>query len=72
MMTNHFVHELQFGDVYVTPLLIVIIIAFFATLFSVIILNKTRLSKWVFMPQYVFIAIMTFYTLLIDKYFIRF
>ena len=71
-MSNPFVHELQFGDVYVTPLLVVGIIAFFATVFTVVILNKTKLSKWVFMPQYVFLAIMTLYVLLIDKYFIRF
>jgi hypothetical protein len=65
-------HELQFGDVYVTPILIVLFLAFFLTLFSVIFLNKTRLAKWFYMPQYVFLSMMILYSLFIDKFFIRF
>ena len=70
--TNPYPHELQFGDVYLTPIMIVLVVAFFATLFSVIILNKLRLAKYILYPQYVFLAIMVFYTILIDTYWIHF
>jgi len=65
-------HELQLGAVYITPILAVLFLAFFLTLFSVVFLNKTRLAKLFYAPSYVFLSIMVLYTLLIDKFFIRF
>jgi len=71
-MSNLYPHELQFGAVYVTPVLVVVILAFFATLLSAVVLNKTSLAKWFFAPQYVFLAMMVLYIVLIDRFFIRF
>jgi hypothetical protein len=71
-MTNLYPHELQFGDVYVTPVLVVLSLAFVASLIMAFVLNKTKLAKWFVLPQYVFLAIMVLYVVLIDKYFIRF
>jgi hypothetical protein len=71
-MTNLYPHELQFGDVYVTPVLVVLSLAFVASLITAFVLNKTKLAKWFVLPQYVFLAIMVLYVVLIDKYFIRF
>lgn len=71
-VNNLYPHELQFGSVYVTPVLVVVVLAFFATLLSVVVLNKTKLAKWFFAPQYVFLAIMVLYMTLIDTFYIRF
>jgi hypothetical protein len=71
-MNNLYPHELAIGDVYFTPLLAVFALSFTATLITTIILNKLKLSRYFFLPEYVFMAIMVLYTLLIDKYFIRF
>jgi len=65
-------HELQFGDVYLSPILIVLFLAFFLALFSAVILNKTRLAKFFYIPEYVFLSIMVLWALFIDKFFIRF
>jgi len=71
-MTNQYPHELSIGDVYYTPLILVVILAFFATVITVTILNKFKLARYFYAPAYVFIAIMTLYILLIDKFLIKF
>ena len=71
-MNNIYPHELQLGDIYVTPVLVVILLAFFATLASALIMNKLKLAKWFYVPQYIFLAIMVLYIVLIDRFFIRF
>jgi len=71
-MNELYPHELQFGAVYVTPVIVVLALSFFATLITAVILNKTKLAKFFYLPSYVFLAIMIIYTVLIDKYFIRF
>jgi hypothetical protein len=65
-------HELQFGAVYITPVIVVLALAFFLTLITTLVLNKTKLAKYFFFPSYVFLAIMVIYVVLIDRYFIRF
>jgi hypothetical protein len=65
-------HEISLGDVYVSPMLLVIILAFLASGISVIIFNKLKLSRYVYAPSYVFIAIMLLYMILIDHYWIKF
>jgi len=71
-MTNIYPHELQFGDVYVSPVLIVVIVAFFASVATAVVLNKTGLARFFYAPHYVFLAIMVLYVVLIDRYFICF
>lgn len=65
-------HELQIGDIYYSPLLLVMIIAIIATWITVAILNKTRLSRLIAFPSITFIAISVFYVVAIDSFFLRF
>jgi len=65
-------HELQLGDIYYSPLLLVMIIAIIATWITVAILNKTRLSRLIAFPSITFIAISVFYVVAIDSFFLRF
>ena len=65
-------HELPWGDVYFSPFLLVLILAVTVTWITVIILNKTRLSRFIAFPSLTFIAIMVFYVVAIDSFYIQF
>ena len=71
-MTNQFPHELSIGDVYYSPLLLVIFLSFLAALITVMVLNKLKLTRYFYAPSYVFIAIMALYMVLIDTFWIKF
>ena len=71
-MNNPFPHELSAGDVYFSPVLLVIVLAFIAASVTVLILNKLKLSRFVAAPTYVFIALVVLYMVLIDAYWIKF
>ncbi|MBA1421604.1 MAG: DUF1656 domain-containing protein [Epsilonproteobacteria bacterium] len=71
-MSNPFPHELSAGDVYFSPMLLVIVLAFFAAGITVLILNKIKLSRYIFASPYVFVAIMVLYMVLIDAFWIKF
>ena len=71
-MTNPYPHELSIGDVYYSPLLLVAFIAFIAALVTVMLLNKLKLTRYLYAPSYVFIAIMALYIVLIDTFWIKF
>lgn len=71
-MTNPYPHELSLGDVYFSPLLLVIVLSFLAAGITVIVLNKLKLSRFILAPSYVFIAILSLYIVLIDTFWIRF
>ncbi|MDQ7047247.1 MAG: DUF1656 domain-containing protein [Sulfurovum sp.] len=71
-MTNPYPHELSIGDVYFSPMLLVVILAFLAAAVTVLVCNKLKLSRFVVAPSYVFIAIMTLYVVLIDTFWIKF
>ena len=72
MMTNPFPHELSIGDVYYSPLILVALLSFLAALITVIVLNKLKLTRYIYAPSYVFIAIMALYAVLIDTFWIKF
>ncbi len=65
-------YELAWGDVYFSPLLLVLILALIATWITVIALNKTRLSRFIAFPSLTFIAIMIWYVVAIDRFYIPF
>ncbi len=65
-------HELAIGDVYFSPLLLVVIYAVIATWVTVVILNKIRLSRLIAFPSLTFLAITMFYVVAIDAFFLRF
>lgn len=71
-MTNNYPHELSVGDVYFSPMLLVIILAFLAAGLTVLVLNKLKVSRFIVAPSYVFIAIMALYMVLIDAFWIKF
>lgn len=64
-------HELSFGDLYITPVIPALFLAFLATSITVILLNRLRLSHWFYAPPLAFLAIMTLYTLAIDRWIIH-
>jgi len=69
---NNYPHELAIGDIYFSPFLPALLAAFTATLLTVMVLNKLKLSRYFYAPAYVFIAIMTLYLVLIDTWWIKF
>ncbi len=71
-MGSNFPHELSIGDVYFSPVLAVITLAFFASVMTVMVLNKLKIARYFAAPAYVFVAIMTLYMVLIDTFWIKF
>jgi len=71
-MNNLYPHELTAGDVYFSPILLVIILAFLATGITVLLLNRLKVSRYIAAPTYIFVAIMVLYMVLIDTYWIKF
>ena len=71
-MTNPYPHELSLGDVYYSPLIQVIFFAFLATLITVMLLNKLKLTRYIYAPAYIFMAIMSLFIVLIDTFWIKF
>jgi len=69
---NSYPHELSVGDVYFSPMLLVVVLAFIAAGITVLILNKMKLSRYVYAPPYVYVAIMVLYMVLIDAFWIKF
>ncbi|MCG7585217.1 DUF1656 domain-containing protein [Photobacterium sp. OFAV2-7] len=65
-------HELAVGDVYFSPLLLVVIYAVIATWVTVAVLNKTRLSRLIVFPSVTFLAITLLYVVAIDAFYLRF
>ncbi len=68
---EHFAHELAIGNVYFSPLLLVIILAFVAAAFTSIIFNKLHLSRYIIYPPLSFLAILVIYIVTIDHYLIK-
>ncbi len=71
-MINPYPHELSAGDVYYSPLLLVVFLSFLGALVTVMVLNKLKLTRYFYAPSYVFIAIMALYMVLIDTFWIKF
>nr|WP_218136564.1 DUF1656 domain-containing protein [Photobacterium damselae] len=64
-------HELSMGDIYYSPVLLVAVLSLVATWITVVILNKTRLSRFIAYPSLTFLAIMIFYVVAIDTFYIQ-
>ena len=60
-MSNSFAHELVIGGVYFSPLLLVFILAFLATVLTTVLLNRLKIAAYIFHPPLAFIAIMILY-----------
>lgn len=70
-MSNGFPHELAIGDVYFSPMLAVLSLSLLVTWITVTVLNKLRWSRFLSYPSATFLAIMVFYALAIDHWFIK-
>ncbi|HIF9076032.1 TPA: DUF1656 domain-containing protein [Photobacterium damselae] len=64
-------HELSMGDIYYSPVLLVAVLSLITTWITVVILNKTRLSRFIAYPSLTFLAIMVFYVVAIDTFYIQ-
>jgi len=72
MSANPWPHELSWGDLYYSPVIPVVVLGFFAAGITVLILNRLKLSRWLYAHSYLFLAIWVLYILLIDRYWIHF
>lgn len=68
---NEFSHELALGDVYLSPFLPVFALGLLGAWFTVIMLNKLRLSRYVMFPSITFLALLALYMLLMDALWIK-
>lgn len=66
-----FAHELAVGDVYFSPLLLVIALAFIAASITAVLFNKLRLSQYIIYPPLSFIAMIVIYVVVIDQFLIK-
>ena len=58
-------HEIALGEVFMPPLLVAGTLAVIATMVTVHLLNRYRLSRYFFYPPLVFVALAIIYTVLI-------
>ncbi|MFV0576965.1 MAG: DUF1656 domain-containing protein [Vibrio sp.] len=65
-------HELSVGDVYFSPVLLAIVMAVILTWITVMILNRTRIARFIAYPSLTFIAFCTMYLVAIDQFFLQF
>ena len=68
---NDMPHELALGDVYLSPVLPVFTIALLATWLSISLLNRMRLARYIMFPSLTFLALMTFYVVLMNAFWIK-
>jgi len=63
-------HEFAIGGVFMPPLLVAAILGTIATVLTVRLLNRYRLSKYFFYPPLVFVALMLIYTVVVSAFII--
>ena len=68
---NQVPHEFAIGGVYLPPLLVASILGAFATVLTIRLLNRYRLSKYFYKPPLVFLALMAIYTVLIGTFIVK-
>ena len=59
-------HELNIGGVYIPPLFLAAIIGVVLASYTAKLLNRYRLSKYLFYPPLVFLAMAVIYSILVD------
>jgi len=69
-MMNQFPREFAIGDVYFPPLLIAAILGTIAALLTVLVLDRYRLSRFLYYPPIMFVALMIIYSGLIGTFLI--
>ncbi len=69
---NQIPHEFAIGEVYMPPLLITAILGTIAAVVTARLLNRYRLSRHVFYPPLVFVALAVIYTVIFGTVLIPF
>ena len=64
-------HEFAIGGIFMPPLLVASLLGTIATVITVRLLNRYRLSKYFFYPPLVFLALMAIYTVLIGTFIVK-
>ena len=64
-------HEFAIGGVFMPPLLVASFLGAIATVITIRLLNRYRLSKYFFNPPLVFLALVVIYTVLIGTFIVR-
>jgi hypothetical protein len=64
-------HELALGGVFMPPLLVVSMLAVIASVVTARLLNHYRLSRYLYYPPLVFVALTVIYTVVIGTLVIR-
>jgi type II secretory pathway component PulF len=63
-------HEFAIGGVYLPPLLVAGVLAVIATVLTTRILNRYRMSRYVFYPPLVLLALAIIYTVVLGTFII--
>jgi hypothetical protein len=64
-------HEIALGEVFMPPLLVAGTLAVVATVMTVHLLNRYRLSRYFYYAPLVFVALTVIYTVVIGTFLIR-
>ncbi len=64
-------HEIAFREVFMPPLLVAGTLAVIATMVTVHLLNRYRLSRYFYYPPLVFVALTVIYTVVIGTVIVR-
>ena len=68
---NHFPSEFSIGGIYMPPMLVAALMGLLAAIVTARLLNRLRLSRYLFYPPLVFVALVVIYTGLISIFIIR-
>ena len=69
---NHIPHEFAIGEVYLSPMLIAAVLGTIAAVAAARLLNRFRLSRFLFYPPLVFLALIVIFSVLIGNVLIPF
>ncbi len=64
-------HEIALGEVFMPPLLVAGTLAVIATMVTVHLLNRYRLSRYFYYPPLAFVALTVIYTVVIGTVIVR-
>jgi hypothetical protein len=64
-------HEIALGEIFMPPLLVAGTLAVVATVMTVHLLNRYRLSRYFYYPPLVFVALTVIYTVVIGTVIVR-
>ncbi len=71
-MTNPYPHELSIGDLYFSPVIPVVVLGFVLAGITATLFNRLKLTRWFYMPSYIFLAFWIIWIYIIDHFWIHF